>query len=1516
MTITGTATDAGGGVVAGIEVSTDGGTTWHQATGTSSWTYSWTPATTGSITIKSRSVDDIGNLESTSSSTNQKTVTVTTASVTCPCTVFQPTDAPATSKENDGQPIEVGFKFQASQDGYITAIRFYKEAGTTGTHSGHLWSSTGTLLGSISFNSESASGWQEATLDNPVAVTANTTYIASILSSSGDYPSTNPFFTQPLVNGPLTALANGTDGPNGIYKYTSTPAFPADNFQSSNYWVDVVFNTSVGPDNTPPTVLSTSPSNGASGVNINSAINITFNEAMNAATVNTSAIELRNGSNVIVSSTVTYNSSTHTATVTPSALAYSGTYTVKVKGGTTDPRIKDVAGNALANDYSFSFNTGAPPPPPPTEGSGGPILVVSSTSNPFSRYPVEILRAEGLNEFKAMDISQVTSTVLSQYDVVILGEMPLSAANVTMLSDWTNAGGTLISFRPDAQLASLMGITRKGSSLSDKYLLVDNSTVAGKGIVNQSIQYHGPADLYTLNGATSIATLYSNAATATQNPAVTTRNVGSNGGVAIAFTYDLARSVVYTRQGNPAWAGQKRDGQIDPIRSDDQFFPDWVDFNKIAIPQADEQQHLLANLILKSNLHRKPLPKFWFLPKGFKAAVVMTGDDHGDAGMKPRFDINISESPAGCSLDDWECIRSTGYLYVGSTFTNAQAKQYSDLGFEVALHVNTNCENVTPGSYQNIITDQMSGFTSAFPSIPVPTTNRNHCITWSDWSTVPEVEVANGIRLDVNYYYWPGSWIQNRSGLFTGSGMPMRFAKKDGTLIDCYQAVTQMPDESDETFPQFCDQLLDKAIGQEGYYGVFTTNMHFDNTNHPGANAVVASAKARGVPVVTAKQMLDWLDGRNASTFGAMTWSNNTLNFSITPGTGARNLQCMLPVAAANGQLTTIKKNGAAVSITKSEVIKGIEYAFFAASSGTYAATYGVDNTAPVISTVVAKPHGDGTATITWKTDESANSKVDYGTNTNSLTSNVTDANPVTDHTVTLSGLTPGVTYYYRVTSADAAANTTTAPVAANAPLSFTIPSLCVDDIIAGDFNAGSTDANTIVSLEGDGAVILKPALNEEFSGTTLSSAWGSDVLTAGGSGTTVSNGSVTVDGTHVYSNSSFGPGSSLDFVATFNAATFQNIGFSSDQAFNNAPWITIGQGNTAGTLSLRNSDNNSVSLGSGLTGTAHRYHLQWNATNFEVYVDGSTTPAATLSFTVSQNMFIQISDFNTGDGTLSVDWMRVTPYATSGTYTSRIFDGSERKDWGAASWSANIPTGTSIGISVRTGDTPVPDGSWTAFAPVTTSGNSVGKSSRYIQYKADLQTSGDSASPVLQDVSISCASGTTPLSITTQPQSQTVCSGTSVSFTSAATGDPAPTVKWQTSTNGTTWTDISGATTATLTFVAAAADNGKQYRAVWTNTSNAVNSTAAVLTVSPGFTSVSANTTSASSCANDGAITINASGGSSPFTYSLNNVDYITNNSFAGLAASTYTGWAKDANGCKASVPNIVVTKLATINC
>ena len=299
--------------------------------------------------------------------------------------------------------------------------------------------------------------------------------------------------------------------------------------------------------------------------------------------------------------------------------------------------------------------------------------MIDSAASTFGKYYAEILRTEGFNAFSVMDISAVTATTLANYDVVILAAMPLSASQVTMLSDWVTAGGNLIAMRPDPQLSGLLGLTATGSTVSEGYLRVDTSQQFGNGLVDQTFQFHGAAERYTLNGASQIAALYTDAATATSNPAVSLHSVGANGGQAAVFAYDLATSIVYTRQGNPAWAEQERDG-FPPIRSDDKYYgaavgdpqPDWVDLNKVAIPQADEQQRLLANLIVQMNLDRMPLPRFWYFPRGEKAVVIMTGDDHGNNGTAGRFDQFIAASPPGCSVEDWECVRGTSYIYPGT----------------------------------------------------------------------------------------------------------------------------------------------------------------------------------------------------------------------------------------------------------------------------------------------------------------------------------------------------------------------------------------------------------------------------------------------------------------------------------------------------------------------------------------------------------------------------------------------------------------------------------------------------------------------------------------------------------------------------------------------------------------------------------------------------------------------------------------------------------------------------------
>ena len=84
---------------------------------------------------------------------------------------------------------------------------------------------------------------------------------------------------------------------------------------------------------------------------------------------------------------------------------------------------------------------------------------------------------------------------------------------------------------------------------------------------------------------------------------------------------------------------------------------------------------------------------------------------------------------------------------------------------------------------------------------------------------------------------------------------------------------------------------------------------------------------------------------------------------------------------------------------------------------------------------------------------------------------------------------------------------------------------------------------------------------------------------------------------------------------------------------------------------------------------------------------------------------------------------------------------------------------------------------------------------------------------------------------VTTNPSSQAVNAGQTVSFTAAATGTPAPTVQWQVSTDGTNWSNISGATSTTYSFGTTVADNGKQFRAIFTNSAGSVTSALATLT-------------------------------------------------------------------------------------
>jgi hypothetical protein len=137
-------------------------------------------------------------------------------------------------------------------------------------------------------------------------------------------------------------------------------------------------------DTTAPTISNVSPAHQLQNVSLGTNVEATFSETMNASTLATSTFTLtKPDSSIPVAATVSYSSTTDKATLNPSSnLASNTTYMATIKGGSTGA--KDSAGNALEQDYSWTFTTAADTTPPETTIGSGPSGYVKSTSASFS----------------------------------------------------------------------------------------------------------------------------------------------------------------------------------------------------------------------------------------------------------------------------------------------------------------------------------------------------------------------------------------------------------------------------------------------------------------------------------------------------------------------------------------------------------------------------------------------------------------------------------------------------------------------------------------------------------------------------------------------------------------------------------------------------------------------------------------------------------------------------------------------------------------------------------------------------------------------------------------------------------------------------------------------------------------------------------------------------------------------------------------------------------------------------
>ncbi len=316
-------------------------TTMSPASTSVTWSYTWSAAGNGPVTIMSRATDDDGHTAPPGPG-----VAVT---VNCPCGLFGSNYVPSTTSTADSASYELGMKFQSTVPGWAAGVRFYKGAGNIGTHTGSLWTSSGTLLASGTFTNETASGWQTLLFANPVQISANTTYVVSYFDPDGDYASEPDKFDWALNTPPLVAPASNylTAGAgNGVY-FPGGPGFPTQSYAGTNYAVDVVFDTTE-PPGAPPAVTSATPLANSSSNPVSTPISVTFTKPVAPGTTSF-AVQTSGGS--AVSGTVSLDSTQTVATFTPtSALAAGVNYTVTVSGA------QDQFGQT-ATPYTFQFTT-------------------------------------------------------------------------------------------------------------------------------------------------------------------------------------------------------------------------------------------------------------------------------------------------------------------------------------------------------------------------------------------------------------------------------------------------------------------------------------------------------------------------------------------------------------------------------------------------------------------------------------------------------------------------------------------------------------------------------------------------------------------------------------------------------------------------------------------------------------------------------------------------------------------------------------------------------------------------------------------------------------------------------------------------------------------------------------------------------------------------------------------------------------------------------------------------------
>ena len=569
--------------------------------------------------------------------------------------------------------------------------------------------------------------------------------------------------------------------------------------------------------------------------------------------------------------------------------------------------------------------------------SASPILILTdqNSENKLSSYITEILQMEGFLEYEVKDLSgsELDVDELLRHDIVVLSNIPLSSRQKAILTAYVQKGGGLIGLRPPKELGFLFRVRPLGDTLSERYIKLETQHPLSEGMEAETLQYHGEADIYALNGAQPLAYLCQDLDCPTRYPAIATHEY-ARGRTAI-FAYDLAASTVLFHQGRSSQSsiGDYPDPDSDGMFKPTDLFLNQIDIRLKHIPQADIQQDILVNIIEWMAGFTKPLPRVWYFPDREKGLVFISGD---------------SDS---MSMKDFETTISTVEKYSGVFTTYLMEEQYGVVTPQEEQSLREKGHSFGPHLWQGQrpslsekrqgIKEEIRHFRQCYGYTPL--SSRGHSLIWVGWTEQAKYLSESGIRLSCDFT--GGKYIG--AGYVTGSGLPWKFINKEGHILDIYEQPYQICDDGSmhdksclppltlEEAIQRSYEFMDAAFKK--YHTVFQLSLHpiyiggsADLPSKEWLEAVLAKCKQENLRTVSADEWVRFNDGRRAIEFRRLEYypKRGVLTFDFKGSIPVKGITLMLPVKHLGRAVSSVAVDNAPVEYNLT-ALGGTEYAVF-----------------------------------------------------------------------------------------------------------------------------------------------------------------------------------------------------------------------------------------------------------------------------------------------------------------------------------------------------------------------------------------------------------------------------------------------------------------------------------------------------------------------------------------------------------------------------------------------------------